>query len=98
MKNRAVILSQQMIATHELENHHIGAMTAPRQVAAQDVVLARPVLIGSAEPPYSAMGQLRAGVTVHVIEGLTPDRARVTFTTSSGKTYEGSARFVDLGI
>lgn len=76
----------------------IGAMTAPRQVAAQDVVLARPVLIGSAEPPYSAMGQLRAGVTVHVVEGLTPDRARVTFTTSSGKTYEGSARFADLGI
>lgn len=76
----------------------LGAMTAPRQVAAQDVVLARPVLIGSAEPPYAAMGQLRAGVTVHVVEGLTPDRARVTFTTSSGKTYEGSARFVDLGI
>lgn len=76
----------------------LGALTAPRQIPPQDVVLSRPVLIGHAEPPYSPMGQLKAGMTLHVIEGLTPDRAKVTFTTSSGTTYVGSARFVDLGL
>lgn len=76
----------------------IGAMTAPRQVAAQDIVLTRPVLIGNPDPPYAPMGQLRAGATLHVVEGLTPDRAKVTFSTSSGKSYTGSARFADLGL
>ena len=76
----------------------LGALTAPRQVAAQDIVLARPVLIGNPEPPYAPMGQLKAGATLHVVEGLTPDRAKVTFTTSSGKSYTGSARFADLGL
>ena len=76
----------------------LGALTAPRQIQPQDVVLSRPVLIGNAEPPYAPMGQLKAGMTLHVIEGLTPDRAKVTFTTSSGTTYVGSARFVDLGL
>ena len=76
----------------------LDALTAPRQIAPQDVVLPRPVLIGHAESPYAPMGQLKAGMTLHVIEGLTPDRAKVTFTTSSGTTYVGSARFVDLGL
>jgi hypothetical protein len=44
------------------------------------------------------MGQLRAGATLRVVEGLTPDRAKVTFSTSSGKSYTGSARFADLGL
>jgi hypothetical protein len=44
------------------------------------------------------MGQLRAGLTVHVVKGATPDKAHVRFTSSSGQVYEGLARFVDLGI
>ncbi len=44
------------------------------------------------------MGQLKAGLTVHVVKGATPDKAQVRFTSSSGQVYEGLARFIDLGI
>ena len=78
----------------------LDALFAPRQVEEQDVVLAQPIYIYALENPASAqpMGQLRAGVTVRVLKGLSPDRAHVRFTTSSGTTYEGAARFSDLGL
>ena len=78
----------------------MDALFAPRQVDEQDVVLARPIYIYSLQTPSSQqpMGQLKAGITVHVVKGLSPDRAHVRFTTSSGQTYEGAARFLDLGL
>ena len=77
----------------------LAALTAPREVAEQDVVLARPVLMYPLDAPNGApMGQLRAGLTVHVVKGATPDKAHVRFTSSSGQVYEGLARYVDLGI
>ena len=77
----------------------LAALTAPREVAEQDVVLARPIyLYPLANPNGAPMGQLRAGLTVHVVKGATPDKAHVRFTSSSGQVYEGLARFVDLGI
>lgn len=77
----------------------LAALTTPREVAEQDVVLARPIyLYPLAAPNGAPMGQLRAGLTVHVVKGATPDKAHVRFTSSSGQVYEGLARFVDLGI
>ena len=77
----------------------LAALTAPREVAEQDVVLARPIyLYPLANPNGAPMGQLRAGLTVHVVKGATPDKAHVRFTSSSGQVYEGLARFADLGI
>ena len=77
----------------------LAALTAPRDVAEQDVVLARAVyLYPLANPNGAPMGQLRAGLTVHVVKGATPDKAHVRFTSSSGQVYEGLARFADLGI
>lgn len=77
----------------------LAALTAPRQVDEQDVVLARPIyLYPLANPNGAPMGQLRAGLTVRVLKGATPDKAHVRFTSSSGQVYEGLARFVDLGI
>jgi len=77
----------------------LAALTAPREVEEQDVVLARPIYIYPADPSArQPIGQLSDGVTVHVVRGISPVRALVRFTTSSGKEYEGSARFVDLGI
>ena len=77
----------------------LAALTAPREVAEQDVVLARPIyLYPLANPNGAPMGQLRAGLTVHVVKGATPDKAQVRFTSSSGQVYEGLARFADLGI
>jgi hypothetical protein len=35
---------------------------------------------------------------VRVLKGVSPDRAHVRFTTSDGTTYEGAARFIDLGL
>ena len=75
------------------------ALFAPRQVQEQEVVLARPIYIYSTDPSNNQpLGQLGAGATVRVLRGLSPDRAHVRFTTPSGQTYEGAARFVDLGI
>ncbi len=77
----------------------LAALTTPREVAEQDVVLAQPIyLYPLAAPNGAPMGQLRAGLTVHVVKGATPDKAHVRFTSSSGQVYEGLARFVDLGI
>ena len=77
----------------------LAALTAPREVAEQDVVLARAIyLYPLANPNGAPMGQLRAGLTVHVVKGATPDKAHVRFTSSSGQVYEGLARFADLGI
>lgn len=78
----------------------MDALLAPRQVAEQDVVLARPIYIYPLDNPASPqpLGQLRAGVTVRVVKGLSPDRAHVRFTTSDGRSFEGAARFTDLGI
>jgi endonuclease YncB( thermonuclease family) len=75
------------------------ALLAPRQVAEQDVVLSGPIYLYPLDAPNGQpMGQLRAGLTVHVVKGATPDKAQVRFTSSSGQVYEGLARYVDLGI
>ena len=77
----------------------LAALTAPREVAEQDVVLSQAIyLYPLANPSGAPMGQLRAGLTVHVVKGVTPDKAQVRFTSSSGQVYEGLARFIDLGI
>lgn len=78
----------------------LDALFAPRQVAEQDVVLSQPIYIYPLDPPASQqpLGRLQAGVTVRVLKGISPDRAHVRFTTSSGQTYEGAARFSDLGL
>jgi endonuclease YncB( thermonuclease family) len=77
----------------------LDALFAPREVAEQDVVLSRPVyLYPLAAPNGQPMGQLKAGLTVHVVKGATPDKAQVRFTSSSGQVYEGLARYVDLGL
>ena len=77
----------------------LAALTAPREVAEQDVVLPRAIyLYPLANPNGAPLGQLRAGLTVRVLKGATPDKAHVRFTSSSGQVYEGLARFVDLGI
>lgn len=78
----------------------MDALLAPRQVAEQDVVLARPIYIYPLDNPagQQPLGQLRAGVTVRVVKGVSPDRAHVRFSTSDGRNFEGAARFVDLGI
>ena len=69
-------------------------------VSPRDVVLSRSIPIYDASSPQSPriLGQLRAGMTVHVVEALSPERARVTFTLSNGNKIEGAARFVDLGF
>ena len=78
----------------------LDALFAPRQVDEQDVVLTQPVFIYPLDPPASQqpLGRLQAGVTVHVLKGISPSRAHVRFTTSSGHTYEGTANFNDLGL
>ena len=77
----------------------LEALFAPREVDEQDVVLSRTISIYPADPAQTRpIGRLNPGVTVHVIKGISPDRAHVRFTTSSGQTYEGSARFIDLGL
>jgi endonuclease YncB( thermonuclease family) len=77
----------------------LAALTAPREVAEQDVVLVQPTFLYPLDPANTApMGQLRAGLTVHVLKGATPDKAHVRFTSSSGQVYEGLARHVDLGL
>ena len=77
----------------------IDSLFAPRQVAEQDVVLSRPIYLYPLDPRnVQPLGQLKAGLTVRVIKGATPDKAQVRFTSSSGQVYEGLARFVDLGI
>ncbi len=77
----------------------LAALTAPREVAEQDVVLARPIYLYPLDPSnVRPLGTLQAGLTVHVVKGATPDKAQVRFTSSSGQVYEGLARFTDLGI
>ena len=77
----------------------LDALFAPREVAEQDIVLARPIYLYPLAPPNAQpMGQLKAGLTVHVVKGATPDKAQVRFTSSSGQVYEGLARFADLGL
>ena len=77
----------------------LAALTAPREVAEQDVVLAQATyLYPLANPNGAPMGQLRAGLTVRVLKGATPDKALVRFTSSAGQVYEGLARYVDLGL
>ena len=77
----------------------LDALFAPRQVEEQDVVLARPIYLYPLDPRnVQPLGQLKAGLTVHVLKGATPDKAHVRFTSSSGQVYEGLARFADLGI
>ena len=77
----------------------LTALFAPREVAEQDVVLSRPIYLYPLDVRnVQPMGQLKAGLTVHVVKGATPDKAQVRFTSSSGQVYEGLARFVDLGI
>ena len=75
------------------------AMFAPRQIDPQDIELAAPIYIYSTDPANPRpIGRLGSGVTLHIIKGISPDRAHVRFTTASGETHEGSARFVDLGL
>jgi endonuclease YncB( thermonuclease family) len=77
----------------------LDALFAPRQVDEQDVILARAIYLYPLDPRnVQPMGQLKAGLTVRVLKGATPDKAHVRFTSSSGQVYEGLARFVDLGI
>ncbi len=77
----------------------LDALFAPRQVEEQDVVLSRPTYLYPLDTPNGQpMGQLKAGLTVHVVKGASPDKAHVRFTSSSGQVYEGLARFADLGI
>jgi endonuclease YncB( thermonuclease family) len=77
----------------------MDALFAPREIEEQDVELNRPIYIYPLDPANNRpLGQLRPGATVHVLRGISPDRAHVRFTTPSGKTYEGAARFVDLGL
>ena len=77
----------------------LDALFAPRQVEEQDVVLARPIYLYPLDARnVQPMGQLKAGLTVHVVKGATPDKAQVRFTSSSGQVYEGLARFIDLGL
>lgn len=77
----------------------MDALFAPRQVDEQDVVLSGPIYLYPLDSPNGQpMGQLKAGLTVHVVKGATPDKAHVRFTSSSGQVYEGLARFIDLGI
>ena len=77
----------------------LDALFAPRQVEEQDVVLARPIYLYPLDArKVQPMGQLKAGWTVHVVKGATPDKAQVRFTSSSGQVYEGLARFIDLGL
>lgn len=78
----------------------IAAMNAPREVAPQDVTLTRSIIIYQTDNPAQPrpMGQLRGGMTVHVVRGISPHLAEVTFTTSSGTKYTGAARFSDLGL
>lgn len=78
----------------------LSALTAPRDVPEQEIVLTRTIYIYSLESPITSriLGQLKAGATLRVLRGISPERAHVSFSTSSGKTYEGAARFVDLGL
>ncbi len=77
----------------------LDALYAPREVDEQDVVLSRPIFLYPLDASNGQpMGQLRAGLTVHVVKGATPDKAHVRFTSPSGQIYEGLARFTDLGI
>ena len=77
----------------------LEALFAPREVEEQDVVLARPIYLYSLDAPNGQpMGQLKAGLTVRVLKGATPDKAHVRFTSSSGQVYEGLARYTDLGL
>jgi endonuclease YncB( thermonuclease family) len=78
----------------------MDALFAPRQIEEQDVVLTRSIYMYPLDPPNSQrpMGQLKAGLTVHVIEGVSPTRAHVRFTSSAGQVYEGLAQFSDLGL
>ena len=77
----------------------LDALFAPRQVEPQEVVLSTPLTIYPSDPSAThIIGRLNPGVTVQVLRGISPDRAAVRFTTSNGQTYEGSARFIDLGL
>lgn len=77
----------------------LDALMAPRQVDEQDVVTTRPIYLYPMDPANTRpLGTLNAGVTVRVLKGATPDKAHIRFTTSSGQTYEGLVRFIDLGI
>lgn len=77
----------------------LDALMAPREVDEQNIVLAQPVYLYSRDPANTIpLGTMGAGVTVRVLKGVTPDKALVRFTTSSGQVYEGLARFVDLGL
>lgn len=77
----------------------LDALFAPREVEEQDIELSRTIDIYPTDPSQTRpIGRLNPGVTVHVLKGISPDRAHVSFTTSNGQTYEGSARFIDLGL
>lgn len=77
----------------------LDALFAPREVEEQDVVLSTTINIYPTDPSQDRpIGRLNPGVTVHILKGISPDRAHVSFTTSNGQTYEGSARFIDLGL
>ena len=77
----------------------LDALFAPREVDEQDILLSRPIYLYPLDVRnVQPMGQLKAGLTVHVVKGATPDKAQVRFTSSSGQVYEGLARFIDLGL
>ncbi len=77
----------------------LEALFAPREVEEQDVVLARPIYLYPLDAANTTpLGTLKAGLTVRVLKGATPDKAHVRFTSSSGQVYEGLARFTDLGL
>jgi len=76
----------------------MDALFAVPSIPPQDVVTTRVVTLYDASNPNvpKPLGQLRAGVTLHVHEAVSPSLVRVSFTTSSGKSVSGAARIPDL--
>lgn len=69
-----------------------------KEIKGRDVPLGNDILIYrlDALPREESLGQLKAGVTVHVVEEAAPSFVHVKFTTSTGRTYEGAAKIADL--
>ena len=69
-----------------------------KEIKGHDVPLENDILIyrPNVLPREEGLGQLKAGVTVHVGEEAAPSFVHVKFTTSSGHAYEGAAKIADL--
>ena len=82
-----------------------AALPTPAAAAAapqypMDITTDRSIYIYSLKDPVAgqAMGQLRAGMALTVLETISPERVRVRFRLSSGEVFEGAARKADLGL